>query len=70
MSSTSIEDLLEHYIGLMLTRFEEREDGKLNHDDAFLFAQLVAAQALDNLSGRMNSLYFMLKEELEHDDDQ
>ena len=64
----SIEDMLEHYIDVMLSPGEPF-DREVNHDDALLFAQLITAQALDNLSGRMNQLYFMLKEELERDDD-
>lgn len=68
MKPMSIEDLLEHYITQMLLRADILGN-EFDRKDADLFAQLVTAQALDNLSGRMNNLYFMLKQELERHDE-
>ena len=68
MKGMSIEDLLEHYVDVLLKRAED-VDLEINNDDALLFAWMVSAQALDNISGRMNQLYFLFKQELEHTDE-
>ena len=49
----SSEEIIEHYIVLLMKQAEDMKDGDINHNHAMLLALLQIAQSLDTLEHRV-----------------